>query len=68
MSEVTQILNAIDAGDPCAPAQLLPHVYDERRKWAAGHMANEAPGHSLNATGLIQRWKKCKGCEEAQSG
>lgn len=27
--------------------------YDELRKLAAGHMANECPGHTLDATGLV---------------
>ena len=53
MSEVRQILNAIDAGDPHAAAQLLPLVYDELRKLAAGHMANEKVGHTLDATALV---------------
>ena len=53
MNEVTRILNAIDAGDPHAAAQLLPLVYDELRKLAAGHMANESPGHTLDATALV---------------
>ena len=53
MSDVTRILNAIDAGDHRAAAQLLPLVYDELRKLAAGHMANEAPGHTLDATALV---------------
>lgn len=34
MSDITQILNAIDAGDPKAADQLLPLVYDELRKLA----------------------------------
>jgi hypothetical protein len=38
MSDVTQLLNAIDAGDSGAGRQLLPRVYDELRKLAAGHM------------------------------
>jgi hypothetical protein len=34
MTEVTQLLNAMDQGDPHAAAQLLPLVYDElRRLW-----------------------------------
>jgi RNA polymerase sigma factor (TIGR02999 family) len=33
--------------------KLLPLVYDELRKLAAGHMANEAAGHTLNATALV---------------
>ena len=53
MSEVTRVLSAIDVGDPQAAAQLLPLVYNELRKLAAGHMANEAPGHSLGATALV---------------
>ncbi len=53
MSDVTRILAAIDAGAPHAAAQLLPHVYDELRKLAAGHMANEAPDHTLDASGLV---------------
>jgi RNA polymerase sigma factor (TIGR02999 family) len=53
MSDVTRILSAVEAGDPHAAAQLLPLVYDELRKLAAGHMANEAPGHTLDATALV---------------
>jgi RNA polymerase sigma factor (TIGR02999 family) len=53
MNEVTSILTAIEEGDPHAAAQLLPLVYDELRKLAAGHVANEGPGHTLNATALV---------------
>ena len=53
MNEVTCILNAIAGGDPRAAAQLMPLVYDELRKLAAGHMANESPGHTLDATALV---------------
>src|SRR5262249_7615918 len=53
MSELTRILSALDAGDPHAARQLLPLVYDELRKLAAGYMANEAPGHTLDATALV---------------
>jgi RNA polymerase sigma factor (TIGR02999 family) len=53
MSEVTRILSAIDGGDPQAAGQLLPLVYEELRKLAAGYMANEAPGHTLDATALV---------------
>lgn len=35
MSDVTRILNAIDAGDPQAAEQLLPLVYDELRRLGA---------------------------------
>jgi RNA polymerase sigma factor (sigma-70 family) len=53
MNDVTRILNAIDAGDPHAAAQLLPLVYDELRKLAAAKMAKEKPGQTLDATGLV---------------
>jgi RNA polymerase sigma factor (TIGR02999 family) len=53
MFELTRILSAIDAGDPHAAAQLLPLVYDELRKLAAAYLANEAPGHTLDATALV---------------
>lgn len=53
MSDVTHIFSAIERGDPHAAAQILPLVYDELRKLAAGHMANEAAGHTLDATALV---------------
>ncbi len=53
MGDVTQICARIEAGDARAADELLPLVYDELRKLAAGHMANEAPGHTLDATGLV---------------
>ena len=53
MSEVTQILNAIDQGDPRAAEQLLPVVYDELRKLAAQKLAQEKPGQTLQATALV---------------
>ena len=53
MSEVTQILNAIEQGDPSAAEQLLPLVYDELRKLAATRLAHEKPGQTLQATALV---------------
>jgi RNA polymerase sigma factor (TIGR02999 family) len=53
MSDVTQILTAIDAGDPAAAAQLLPLVYEELRTLAAQRLANEKPGQTLQATALV---------------
>ena len=38
MTDVTQILSAIEQGDPSAAEQLLPLVYDELRKLAAHKM------------------------------
>jgi RNA polymerase sigma factor (TIGR02999 family) len=53
VSEVTRILNAIDAGDPRAAAQLLPLVYDELRVLAAQRLALEKPAQTLEATALV---------------
>jgi len=53
MHEVTQILSAIERGDPRAPEQLLPLVYDALRKLAAQRMAQESPGQTLQATALV---------------
>jgi len=53
MSDVTQILNAIEHGDAQAAEQLLPLVYAELRKLAAQKMALEAPGQTIQATALV---------------
>jgi RNA polymerase sigma factor (TIGR02999 family) len=53
MSDVTQILSAIDAGDPHAAELLLPLIYDELRKLAAAQIAREKPGQTLDATALV---------------
>jgi RNA polymerase sigma factor (TIGR02999 family) len=53
VSEVTQILNAIEQGDPHAAEQLLPLVYNELRKLAAQKLAQEKPGQTLQATALV---------------
>jgi RNA polymerase sigma factor (TIGR02999 family) len=53
MNEITRILAEMQGADPRAAALILPLVYDELRKLAAGYMANEGPGHTLNATALV---------------
>ncbi|MCI0685443.1 MAG: ECF-type sigma factor [Gemmataceae bacterium] len=53
MNEVTRILNAVEQGDTHAAAQLLPVVYEELRKLAAQKLAQEKPGHTLQATALV---------------
>lgn len=35
------------------PAELLPQVYDALRKLAAGKLADERDGHTLDATALV---------------
>jgi DNA-binding GntR family transcriptional regulator len=51
--QVTQILDAVGAGDPHAAEKLLPLVYEELRRLAAAKMANEAPGQTLQPTALV---------------
>jgi RNA polymerase sigma factor (TIGR02999 family) len=53
MSDVTRILSAIEQGDPHAAEQLLPLVYDQLRQLAAQKLAQEKPGQTLDATGLV---------------
>jgi RNA polymerase sigma factor (TIGR02999 family) len=53
MADVTQLLDAVAAGDPKAAAELMPLVYDELRKLAAARMAEEKPGETLQATALV---------------
>jgi RNA polymerase sigma factor (TIGR02999 family) len=53
MSEVTQILAAVEGGDLRAADRLLPLVYDELRKLAAQRLAAERPGQTLQATALV---------------
>ena len=53
MSDVTRLIEAAQAGDRQAAADLLPLVYDELRKLAATRMAEEKPGQTLQPTALV---------------
>ena len=53
MSQVTQLLEAIQQGQSRATEELLPLIYQELRRLAAHRMANEAPGHTLQPTALV---------------
>ena len=53
MTDVTQILSAIEQGDPSAADKLLPLVYDQLRELAAARMFNERADHTLQATALV---------------
>jgi RNA polymerase sigma factor (TIGR02999 family) len=53
MNDVTQLLNALEPGDPHASAQLLALVYDELRRLAAQRLSHEAPGNTLQPTALV---------------
>ena len=67
MSDVTQLLDAIEAGEPQAANQLLPVVYEELRKLAAAKMAQEKPGQTLQATALVhEAWLRLAGSDQQQ--
>ena len=53
MSDFTRLLEAAAQGDRQAATDLLPLVYDELRKLAAAKLAQERPGHTLDATALV---------------
>ena len=53
MSQVTRILQAIEAGDAQAADALLPVVYEELRRLARQRLAQERPGQTLEATALV---------------
>jgi RNA polymerase sigma factor (TIGR02999 family) len=53
MAEVTNILSALQRGDPRAADQLLPLVYEELRKLAAEKLTQEKPGQTLQPTALV---------------
>jgi hypothetical protein len=61
MTDITRILQEVEGGD-CSASELLPLVYDELRKLAAGRMANEAAGHTLQPTALVhEAWLRLAG-------
>jgi RNA polymerase sigma factor (TIGR02999 family) len=53
MSDVSQILESLEKGDPRASEKLLPLVYDELRRVATAKLARESPGQTLQATALV---------------
>ena len=53
MGDLTQIMNSQAQGDHQAAGQALPLVYAELRRLAAQRLAQEAPGQTLEPTGLV---------------
>src|SRR3954467_6756795 len=53
MNDVTDILAAIEQGDPRASEHLLPLVYGELRRLAQQRLAREKPGQTLQPTALV---------------
>jgi RNA polymerase sigma factor (TIGR02999 family) len=52
-SEATLLLRAWGGGDRGALDRLTPIVYEELRRLARRYLKNERPGHSLQATALV---------------
>ncbi len=52
-SDVTELLDAWSAGDTGAFDELLPLVLDDLRRMAQKQMDRETPGHTLEATALV---------------
>ena len=50
---VTQVLQAMEAGDPVAADKLLPIVYTELRSLGKALMARVPPGNTLQGTALV---------------
>src|SRR5262245_42335190 len=67
MSEVTQVLQAIEAGQAEAAEKLLPLVYNELRHLAAAKLAREDRGQTLQATALVhEAWLRLAGEDRRQ--
>ncbi len=54
--EITQLLNDWSQGNKEAFEDLVPAVYDQLRKIAAGLMRRERPDHTLQATALLHEF------------
>ena len=52
-SDLTQLLRAWNEGDENALEKLTPVVYRELYRLAGGYMGRERPGHTLQATALV---------------
>jgi RNA polymerase sigma factor (TIGR02999 family) len=69
MTDVTQILSAIEQGSPTAAEQLLPLVYDDLRRLAAQKLAREKPGQTLQPTALVhEAYARLLGTADACGG
>ena len=62
---VTQLLRAWRQGDAAALDQLVPVVYQKLRRLARHHMAGQRPGHTLQATALVnEAYMRLVDCEQ----
>jgi RNA polymerase sigma factor (TIGR02999 family) len=64
MSNSTELLSAVERGDPEAADKLLELVYQELRQLATRKMAQEPAGHTLQPTALVhEAWLRLVGSE-----
>lgn len=52
-ADITGLLKAWGRGDSAALDRLTPLVYEQLHRMARAYMRNERPGHSLQATALV---------------
>jgi RNA polymerase sigma-70 factor, ECF subfamily len=52
-AEITRLLKAWQRGDSAALDRLTPLVYEQLHRMARKYMRNERPGHTLQATALV---------------
>ena len=52
-AQVDRLLTKVTKGDRTAQEQLVPLVYGELRRLAAGYLRRERPGHTLQPTALV---------------
>jgi RNA polymerase sigma factor (TIGR02999 family) len=53
MTDVTKLIEAVEAGDQKAAEELLPLVYNELRRLAKTRLSGEKVGQTLQATDLV---------------
>ena len=65
MTDLTQILQAVERGEENSSERLLPLVYDELRRLAAIKMSREAQNQTLQPTALVhEAWLRLTTDEE----
>jgi RNA polymerase sigma factor (TIGR02999 family) len=51
--EITQLLRRVSSGDKSAEAELYTCIHSELRRLASAKLRHERPGHTLQATALV---------------
>ncbi|MFT5286210.1 MAG: RNA polymerase sigma-70 factor (ECF subfamily) [Planctomycetota bacterium] len=58
-NRMTVMLNRLGQGDASAAEELMPLVYDELKRLASGHMANQTASHTFQPTVLAhEAWMR----------